>query len=139
MPKQTIEAGTRVWKKAVREDDLRGTWGKRSRDYALIELEVLEPGFIADYEDVWGERFGVKNNHLKKGRVRSARVISITDKFGNPLESALSAHTADTVNKFRYTVGMVAAPTEPFDERNIACSSGIHCFVNKSQAEIYDF
>lgn len=136
-----IPVGTKVWKKAVRIDVSYGTWAGRGRDYALIEMEVLEPGFVATYEGDYDLHPSGRHptNFQNKGRVRAAKVLSIVDRDGNPLSAAISAHCLEQDLPFYYTVGATVTPREPFDERDIACASGIHCFTEKWQAKNYDF
>lgn len=134
---QPINVGTKVWKKAVDPAYIEYSWTTRSNKGAIVEMEVVEEGFIADNEYFVGGPFG--SNHQMKGRVRAARVLSITSHDGKPLERALSAHVLEKDDFFDYKVGDLVQPREPFEEGHWACGSGIHCFTSREQAVRYEF
>lgn len=119
-----IPIGTILWKKCY-------VTGPDSRDYskAIVELEVTKPGICATYEDSYGI-----SNSSQKCRVRAAKVLRIYHlDTGEGLGIAYSMHNP----YFIYKVGEIVAPTEPFDEHDIACGSGIHGFESVEQAENY--
>lgn len=117
-----IEIGTKLWKKAWKNDCV---------GYAIVELEVVEPGICADWES-W-EGVGYSRNDERKCRVRAAKVLSISTYEGYPLDSARS----DYDSFFIYMVGDIVTPDKPWDDRNRACGSGIHGFETRAQAVDY--
>lgn len=99
---------------------------------AIVAMTVLEPGFIADSE------FNTPDidNYHQKGRVRKAAVLSITNLDGSALDTdsdIISMHD----KTFKYAVDAVVEPRLPFDEQNVACANGIHCFLTREQAVKY--
>ena len=70
----------------------------------------------------------------RKCRASEAIVLALYDKNGNEVDKAMSQHDSD----FIYHVGDTVKPTERFDEnRWEECSSGIHFFVTREEAERY--
>ena len=69
----------------------------------------------------------------RKCRASKAVVLDITDKNGNQIETVASAYDSD----FIYQVGEVVE-VENFDEnRWNECSTGVHFFLTRREAEIY--
>ena len=70
----------------------------------------------------------------RKCRASKARVVSITDLEGQPIDGAqrvFSRHDHD----FTYSNGVTVEPTEPFEEdRWDECASGIHFFITREEA-----
>ncbi len=65
----------------------------------------------------------------RKCRAASAKVIEIIGA-----KEAFSKHSSD----FRYTLGSIVKPTEPFDtDRWNECAPGIHFFLTKEEATAY--
>ena len=70
----------------------------------------------------------------RKCRASEAIVLALYDENGNEVDKAMSQHDSD----FIYHVGDTVKPTEQFDEnRWEECSSGIHFFVTREEAERY--
>lgn len=71
----------------------------------------------------------------RKCRASEAKVLDIFDKEGNRIQKTYSNHN----NKFVYHVGKTVKPTEPFEEdRWNECGSGIHFFITRREAELYN-
>ena len=70
----------------------------------------------------------------RKCRASKARVVSITDLEGQPIDGAqrvFSGHDHD----FTYSNGVTVEPTEPFEEdRWDECAPGIHFFITREEA-----
>ena len=126
-----IPSGTVVYKKIILSSRIMpcscfsGCPGITYNECGLVEMEVTKGGFICKYE----------NEYNKKGRVRAAKVISITSMdTGEPAESGYSSYNPE----FKYTVGKTVTPYSDFDEDETdTCASGIHCFLDKKDAEKY--
>jgi hypothetical protein len=74
------------------------------------------------------------NAGTRKCRAASAKVLAVYTKSGRPSKSAVSIHDED----FVYRVGATVKPTGPFDaNRWDECSSGIHFFLTRAEAEAY--
>lgn len=73
----------------------------------------------------------------RKCRASKAKVISITDRDGNPIgedKKVFSIHD----RTFYYKVGKIIEPTEPFNENPMReCASGIHFFLTREEALYY--
>lgn len=133
MSKYSVEipVGVTVWKKIILSSRMvpcncsTSCTGIATYEYGITELEVLEGGLISTYED----------DRNKKGRVAAARVVSITSMTTNePVESGYSSWDPG----FKYTVGAVVRPNDEFDSSySEVCASGIHCFLDKKDAERY--
>lgn len=139
MPKQIIETGTVLYKKVHGLDAGRGiiAWG-------IVSFVATEPGFMATYEEEAPEDpadgWYYLPNRDNKCRVRAGTVLSVelygyTWKGHETLEVAKWTSMYDRT--FEYTVGTELRPTKPFDETDIACSSGIHGFLTRAEAEAY--
>ena len=91
------------------------------REPCIVELEIT-----ADAKR--------SNATGRKCRASKARVVSITDIEGNPIDGAervYSQHDTD----FVYSNGATVEPTEPFEEnRWEECASGIHFFITREEA-----
>lgn len=134
---QTVNTGTIIYKKTIALDPNLGSVG-----YAIVELMVIEKGFIADfsYDDSVSA-----DNDLQKCRVRAAKVLKIEWHVGNQSRwsenlQAVSAYCykARLNTSIKYVVGKTVRPVKEFDIRNIACASGIHGFLEKQKAEEYN-
>jgi hypothetical protein len=74
------------------------------------------------------------NADTRKCRAAAAKVLAVYTKSGRPSKSAASMHDED----FVYRVGATVKPPEPFDpNRWDECSSGIHFFLTRAEAEAY--
>lgn len=95
------------------------------RERAIVKLEIPKGALI-----VVGDEF-VKYGKLRTNR---AEVISITSISGKTnYERAFSSHN----NNFEYTPGTIIVPELKFDPCYATCASGIHFFVNRSDAVAY--
>ncbi len=126
-----ISVGTVVYKKVVvGTEEKLCTCGCGSMIdqyiYGIATLEVVEPGFICRVES--GNR---------KGRVAAAKVISIVNMdTDDEVTEAKSYYNG----KFKYAVGETVRPEVEFNtDTSYTCTSGIHCFLNREDAENYEF
>ncbi len=74
-----------------------------------------------------------KRSHAsgRKCRAERAEVLAITDLDGNPVDEAFSGYD----KSFRYAVGEVVVPGEPFcEDMWQECASGIHWYVTRLEA-----
>jgi len=76
--------------------------------------------------------FSINNTDCRTNKVK---VISITDSEGNSYEEAISVYDS----KFIYKVGDVIKPDSFSLMYNVDCTSGIHFFKTKEEAEKYYF
>ena len=72
----------------------------------------------------------------RKCRASAARVLALTLKgSGEPVDEAYSSHAGSS---FVYRVGATVVPSMPFDpDIRIECTSGIHFFITRAEAESY--
>lgn len=71
----------------------------------------------------------------RKCRASKAMVLEIWDKEGSPIKSERSRRESG----FIYRVGETVEPVRPFNtNRWDECSSGIHFFISKEEAQCYD-
>lgn len=126
-----------------RDLNLLDKWGDDIRYItAILKMEVIEPGFIADWEERVpddGSRSGfcVSNIH-QKGRVRAAKVLEVLDENGNPFVLPDDVNLSSSYDiEFNYKVGETYRPDAPFDDVNVTCAPGIHCFETFEQAVNY--
>ena len=68
----------------------------------------------------------------RKCRVSKAKVLQIFDRNGNDIDSTVSQN-----RDFIYTKDTMATPDSFDDDRWNECSSGIHCFITRKEAEDY--
>jgi len=71
----------------------------------------------------------------RKCRASEAKVVKIWDASGNEVQECTSTHDKN----FIYKVGKTVKPTEPFDDdRWNECSTGVHFFITRGEAEQYN-
>jgi hypothetical protein len=62
-------------------------------------------------------------------------VLAIYGETGDPCKTAVSRHDAG----FTYEVGAIVRPVKPFDDNwQEECTSGIHFFITREEAEAYN-
>lgn len=94
----------------------------------LIVYKKLQNGIIATLLIPAGARRS--HGTERKCRAEFAKVLSLG-------EGVLTAHSIHDPS-FSYTVGEIVRPTEPFDtNRWNTCTSGIHFFITREEAEEY--
>ncbi len=70
----------------------------------------------------------------RKCRSSQAKVLAIYNPDGTAATEAFSTHDED----FRYAVGEIVTPTEPFDpDMWNECASGIHWYITRAEAEAH--
>ena len=70
----------------------------------------------------------------RKCRSSQAKVLAIYNPDGTAATEAFSTHDA----AFRYAVGEIVTPTEPFDpDMWNECASGIHWYITRAEAEAH--
>ena len=107
-----------IRKGIILKEDLLGF--KKGRDNEIVELLIPKGNIV----------FSINNS---KCRTNSAKVLKITDKNGKKVKTAKSLYD----NKFIYTVGETVE-VDDFDLRyNVECSTGIHFFRTRKEAEEY--
>jgi hypothetical protein len=137
--------GANLYGANLREADLRGAnlYGAdlreaKNADLAIAMTRILPQGTITGWKKC---RDGVivklqiparaKRSHAfgRKCRAEYAKVVQI---FG--ADEAVSSHDSN----FKYHKGDIVRPKQPFDENWLdECSSGIHFFITKEEAENY--
>ncbi len=70
----------------------------------------------------------------RKCRASKAKVISITDKEGNP---AVQSVSSDYDPCFVYTVGETVEVPDFCEDRWVECAPGIHHFITRQEAVLY--
>ena len=112
-------------------------------DHAVAQTRILPEGDLI----VWKQ---CANRHLvklripaeakrsngtgRKCRAEYAKVLSITDMNGQPVDEAVSSYDPE----FTYTPGSTVRPTTPFDDDMWnECSSGIHFYITRKEAEAH--
>ncbi len=77
------------------------------------------------------------NGSGRKCRASKARVVSITDLEGNPIDGSERVYS-DHDPSFVYSNGVTVEPTRPFcEDRWDECASGIHFFITREEAIAY--
>ena len=94
---------------------------KKCRDGAVVKLEIL-----ADAKR--SSAFG------RKCRCSAAKVLEITDVHGELISEAVSCHDS----RFVYRVGEIVSVDDFDEDRKNECSTGIHFFITRQEAEDYD-
>ena len=94
---------------------------KKCRDGAVVKLEIL-----ADAKR--SSAFG------RKCRCSAANVLEITDVHGEQISEAVSCHDS----RFVYRVGEIVSVDDFDEDRKNECSTGIHFFITRQEAEDYD-
>ena len=94
---------------------------KKCRDGAVVKLEIL-----ADAKR--SSAFG------RKCRCSAAKVLEITDVHGDQISEAVSCHDSS----FVYRVGEIVSVDDFDEDRKNECSTGIHFFITRQEAEDYD-
>jgi hypothetical protein len=100
------------------QQPIRG-WKKLAHE-ALAELEIPEGALV---QSVTGHKW----------RASKAKVLSITGMDDKSLHTAASRHSGS----FHYTVGKIVKPHTRFDLTPKECSTGIHFFMKREEAEAY--
>jgi len=102
---------------------------------AFIGFKKLRENKIAKLQiTAKAKRSHGANKEERKCRCSEAKVLSITDSFGKPAKEGYSGWEAS----FKYTVGKIVKPKNKFNEdRWNVCSSGIHFFPTREEAEAY--
>ena len=94
---------------------------KKARDGRIVKLRIPSK---ADRSHAGG----------RKCRSSRAKVLAIYNPDGTPATEAFSTHDA----AFRYAVGEIVTPTEPFDpDMWNECASGIHWYITRAEAEAH--
>ena len=94
---------------------------KKCRDGAVVKLEILS-------EAKRSSAFG------RKSRCSAAKVLEITDVHGEQISEAVSCHDS----RFVYRVGEIVSVDDFDEDRKNECSTGIHFFITRQEAEDYD-
>jgi len=94
-----------------------------------IVYKKLKDGLIATLELKKGLVF--QSQYHSKCRTSEAKVLCVEDKNGNKLNIGYSQND----NNFEYPVGKTVFA--PYDERIEECSTGIHFFLTREEAERY--
>ena len=129
----------------LRDSDLRGSdlRGVRYNECtAFFALQCPEEGEFIAWKKVKGcivkllipaaaQRSSATS---RKCRASKAHVLAIYDKDGNEIESVVS----DNYETTTYTVGEDVLPDSWDDDRWNECSHGIHFFITRREAELYD-
>ena len=94
---------------------------KKARDGRIVKLRIPSR---ADRSHAAG----------RKCRSSQAKVLAIYNPDGTAATEAFSTHDA----AFRYAVGEIVTPTEPFDpDMWNECASGIHWYITRAEAEAH--
>jgi len=71
----------------------------------------------------------------RKCRASKAKILAIFDKDGKKIKETTSIYD----NTFIYKVGKIVKPTEKFEkDRWVECGAGIHFFITRIEAELYN-
>jgi len=71
----------------------------------------------------------------RKCRASQAKVLAIFDKKGKEIKETISTYD----KTFIYKVGKIVKPTEKFEKnRWVECGAGIHFFITRREAELYN-
>ena len=93
---------------------------KKCRDGAIVELLIPEDARRS-------------SSTGRKCRCDKAKVVSITDKGGNPVDVAASTYNSS----FLYRVGEAVTVSDFDPDRWKECAPGIHFFITRGEAERY--
>lgn len=107
-----------VYKKAF-------AWRRGLKERAIVKLEIPKGALI-----IVGDEF-VSTGKLRTNRAKVINVTSIPGKTN--YERAFSSHNTC----FEYIPGEIIVPERKFSPHYVTCASGIHFFVNHSDAVAY--
>ena len=93
---------------------------KKCRGGQIVQLEVQEDAKRS-------------SAHTRKCRCSKAKVLNIWTRYGDETEIAVSCFD----NSFVYRKGETVEVEDFDDDRFIECSSGIHFFMTREEAEAY--
>ena len=146
--KKTLEearkSGANLYGADLYGADLRGAnlRGAKDADYAIALTRILPEGDIIGYKRCRDGKIvkllipkEAKRSHAfgRKCRAEFAEVLEIT-KGTRQLKTALSNYDSS----FKFKVGETVRPTAPYDDDwTNECSTGIHFFITKLEAENY--
>ena len=128
----------------LRGADLRGTnlRSAKNADYAIALTRILPEGDIIGYKRCRDGKIvkllipkEAKRSHAfeRKCRAEFAEVLEIS-KGTRQLKTAISNYDSS----FKFRVGETVRPTTPYDDDWMnECSTGIHFFITKLEAEKY--
>jgi hypothetical protein len=119
--------------------DLSGAVGS---DYAIAITRILPEGDLIGYKKAYNElheKIIVKLRIPADAKRSSAFGRKCRAEFADVLEIFGAAKAfSENDPKFSYEVGQRVTPTKPFDENWMEeCSTGIHFFITKLEAENY--
>ena len=97
------------------------TGWKKCRDGAVVKLLILAN---AKRSSAFG----------RKCRCSAAKVVEITNVHGDQISEAVSCRDS----RFVYRVGEIVSVDDFDDDRKNECSTGIHFFITRQEAEDYD-
>jgi len=125
--------------------DLRGanlSGAKEVNPLIAAQLSILPAGKIigwkkCQYSAIVKLEIGAKvkrsNATGRKCRAESAKVLAIFDYSGKPIGSAVSKYD----EAFTYQVGQVVSVPDFDEDRWNECSTGVHFFITREEAEDY--
>ena len=93
---------------------------KKCKDNTIVKLLITEDALRSSATS-------------RKCRCSKAKVLEITDREGNSINSVSSKHD----EKFVYEVGKIVEVKDFDSDRWNECSTGIHFFITKREAELY--
>jgi hypothetical protein len=136
----------------LRGADLQGAYlrgadlkGAKNVDLVIARTRILpDSGEISVWKKAAAQKIvqlripaDAKRSHAggRKCRAERAEVVAIFDSAGNPVDDAVSTWDSG----FVYRVGATVEPTKPFDtDMWNECSSGIHFYITRLEAEAHD-
>jgi len=136
--------GANLYGADLRGADLRGTnlRSAKNADYAIALTRILPEGDIIGYKRCRDGKIvkllipkEAKRSHAfeRKCRAEFAEVLEIS-KGTRQLKTAISNYDSS----FKFRVGETVRPTTPYDDDWMnECSTGIHFFITKLEAEKY--
>lgn len=138
---EAIRGGSDLRGSNLRYSDLSGSVGA---ELVLARMSILPEGELIGWKMCREGRI-VKlrippDSHrshaaARKCRTERAEVLAIYDPDGNAVDSAQSTYHDD----FTYRVGETVQPAEEFDpDRWNECSSGIHFYITRIEAENHE-
>ena len=93
---------------------------KKCKDNTIVKLLITEDALRSSATS-------------RKCRCSKAKVLEITDREGNSINSVSSKHD----EKFVYEVGKIVEVKDFDSDRWNECSTGIHFFITKREADLY--
>lgn len=122
---RTLDKEEIVWKKA---------WCRSKNKKTRCIIKLLLPPLTKVHEEESREALVGRKCRASRSLVLSILAFNYdTQKYEIPVSTASAKHD----HTFRYKLGEMVSPKEPFSKEAHSCRSGIHYFKRRKDAESY--